>query len=357
MRSARSGRVPDSGPCPPLFPRSDGEATKAGNTRNEWVQETASPFHSVFALSRPSISDSGLFPSIDTAAGKPIIMRLGIAMNRLAPFQAAMRVVSQGRPFHFSRGDSEAGGIMKYTSVFAISLGLLLAGIALADSLNVRRVGNCSTPGWALGVEVEGNYAYVADHVHGMRVISIQDPAHPTEVGHCDQLERARSQGPSYNLGRAYNLAVAGNFACVAAHSAGLRIISVSNPTSPAEVGHCSLPSYTYKVAVAGDLAYVADGDSGLRVVSVADPAHPAVVGCCNTPGRAWGVAVSGNYANVADGDSGLRVIDVSDAAHPCEVAHCGLAGAALDVTTVGSSAYVADGTGGGCESSRLLTR
>ena len=74
------------------------------------------------------------------------------------------------------------------TPLFVFCLSLLLVDIAQADSLNVRRTGSCPTPGRAWGVAVSGSYAYVADEDSGLRVISVSDPAHPTEVGHCGTL-------------------------------------------------------------------------------------------------------------------------------------------------------------------------
>jgi hypothetical protein len=61
-------------------------------------------------------------------------------------------------------------------------------------------------------------------------------------------------------------------------------------------------------VAVVGDYAYVADWTAGLRVISVSDPAHPVEVGYYDTPGYANGVAVIGDYAYVADVDAGLQM-------------------------------------------------
>jgi len=58
-------------------------------------------------------------------------------------------------------------------------------------------------------------------------------------------------------------------------------------------------------VAVAGNYAYVADG-YGLRIINVSNPASPTEIGYYDTPGSAYDVAVSGNYAYVADGAGGL---------------------------------------------------
>jgi hypothetical protein len=166
-------------------------------------------------------------------------------------------------------------------SVFVFCLSLLLVGVApAADSLKVRTVGHCDTPGTANGVAASGDSAYVAADTSGLRIISVVDPAHPVEVGHYD------------TPGEAWGVAVSGHFAYVADGDSGLRVVSVADPAHPAEVGKCATSGYTEGVAVSGKCAYVADGDSGLRVISIADPAHPAQVGHCATPAFAHGVIV-----------------------------------------------------------------
>jgi hypothetical protein len=166
------------------------------------------------------------------------------------------------------------------------------------DSLNVRRIGSCDTPGYAFGVAVIGDYAYVADgNSGGLRVISVSDPRHPVEVGHCET--------PGYASG----VGVSGDYAYVAADEGGLRVISVTDPAHPVEVGYYDTPGQAWGVALSGDYAYVADREDGLQVISVTDPAHPVEVGYyCDTPVWNHGVAVTGDYAYVADGSNGLQV-------------------------------------------------
>jgi hypothetical protein len=58
--------------------------------------------------------------------------------------------------------------------------------IDVSDPANPRRVGGYDTPGYALGVAVSGNYAYVADYDAGLQVIDVSDPANPRRVGGYD---------------------------------------------------------------------------------------------------------------------------------------------------------------------------
>ena len=92
--------------------------------------------------------------------------------------------------------------------------------------------------------------------------------------------------------------------------------------------------------------AYIADGD-GLRIVDVSDPNTPNEIGFYGTPGDARNVAVSCNIAHVADGAGGLRIADISDPEQPVEAGFYDTPGDARNVEVVGNTVYVADGDGG----------
>ena len=59
----------------------------------------------------------------------------------------------------------------------------------------------------------------------------------------------------------------------------GLRVIDVSVPTAPREVGALDTSSYACSVAVSGSYVYVADDYDGMRVIEVSEPSAPREVG------------------------------------------------------------------------------
>jgi hypothetical protein len=90
----------------------------------------------------------------------------------------------------------------------------------------------------------------------------------------------------------------------------GLRVISISDPTNPVEVGGCDIPVYPYGVAVNGDYAFVTHGDSGtVYAVSVSDPAHPNKVGRYDLTEQARRLTAVGNYIYVANTKAGLQIL------------------------------------------------
>jgi hypothetical protein len=97
-------------------------------------------------------------------------------------------------------------------------------------------------------------------------VIDVSDPTNPTIVGSVDT--------PGYARG----VYVLGNYAYVADDASGLQVIDVSNPTNPTIVGSVYTPDSAWGVYVLGNYAYVANmvnyGSSRLQVIDISDPAR-----------------------------------------------------------------------------------
>ncbi len=123
----------------------------------------------------------------------------------------------------------------------------------------------------------------------------------------------------------------------------GISITVSTTASSLITVSYLLTPGDAYDIEVVGDLAYVADGRSGLRIIDVSNPAAPVEIGALDTPssGRAWDIEVVGDLAYVVGGNPGLRIIDVSIPALPVELGALDTS-YARDVKVVGDLAYVA---------------
>ncbi len=184
-------------------------------------------------------------------------------------------------------------------------------------------------PGFANNVDVSGDYAYVAAGSAGLQVVDVTDRAAPRIVGALD------------TPGNALDVRVVGTRAYVADGSAGLRIIDVSNPAAPASLGALDTSGLAQDVFVVGNRAYVADGAAGLKIIDVSNPQAPALLGALDTPGTANGVDVAGNVAVLAD-DASLRTIDVTNPASPVALGSVATSDS-KDLAVEGNTAYVAD--------------
>jgi hypothetical protein len=132
--------------------------------------------------------------------------------------------------------------------------------------------------------------------------------------------------------------------------------VDVRDPRSPRRAGETAqLGDLVRDVVVAGDRAYVAAGTAGLAVVDVSDPERPELGALVDTPGEAMGVAASdaadaparrttgvpGDYVYLADGTDGVRVYDAGGTT-PVEVGTTGpLARPCLRLTEADGVLYV----------------
>ncbi|MCK4673989.1 T9SS type A sorting domain-containing protein, partial [candidate division WOR-3 bacterium] len=181
-----------------------------------------------------------------------------------------------------------------------------VAIINITDPYNVYLEGSLDTPGQSKGVDGCSNYVYVADR-WSTRIINVIDPANPVLIGVYTNLKDFAS-----------DVAISGNYAYVTYRSRGLRIVDISNPYFPNEVGFWDTPYIARGIAVSDSYAYVADADSGLRIIDITNPFSPYEVGYCNTIGWVEHAVISGDYAYLACGNSGfLKIIDISNPAIP----------------------------------------
>jgi hypothetical protein len=270
--------------------------------------------------------------------------------------------------------------------VAAGSAGLQIIDVTTASS--PTEIGRYHTGGISYDVAWSSGYAMVADGVWRLSVLDASTPENPTLAGTLDPLEYPYLGG-EYDAG----VAIDGGFAFVTEPNANtLLVVDVSTPSSPVVVATYDDPDWTpIGVAVAGGYAYIAGLGSGLRVIDVSDPYSPTEVGglsvggCYDVvadppfaylmcgpyswqmyfvvidvsapeapvlegfvelPGGAGGVAISGHYGFVANGSQGLRVLDLSTPDSPTEIGFLASPGYANDVSVSGDLAYVVTSDG-----------
>ncbi|GBE29663.1 LVIVD repeat protein [bacterium BMS3Bbin04] len=222
----------------------------------------------------------------------------------------------------------------RYFAVLMLLVVFVLPAVA-QDSLNVTMTGSLEGD-WdkAKIADVVGSYAYVATGSSGLKIVDISDPTAPVEMG-------SIAYEPPNNV---LDVAVQGDYAYLAVGPHGLRVIDVSDPEEPWEVGSLLPFSTTLGVDVQGDFVYVADRFGGVLVIDIFDPASPVQVGSYDTPGDALDVTVDGDYVYLAAFYEGLRIIDVVNPTAPTEVGFYNTPGNARHVAVAGDYAYVADG-------------
>ncbi len=161
------------------------------------------------------------------------------------------------------------------------------------------------------GVDVRGNYAYVADFDSGLRIFNIIDPSAPYETG-------------SFIWGGllAWAVCAGDGYVCIANGSNGLWIVGVQDPSRPDDLAFYQLTGVCKKIKIRGQLAYVAAAEAGLRVLDLSNPSQPREIGYFDTPGSALDLALRDSIVVVADYSGGVRLINAANPAQPVEIGH-----------------------------------
>jgi hypothetical protein len=210
---------------------------------------------------------------------------------------------------------------------------IALANIVPFAASALISIGGTATVDIAEGITLEGDLAYVADGRGGLRIIDVSNPAWPVEIG-----------GTSTFEGLAKAVVVSEGYAYVAdefgSGAFGFHIFDVSDPTTPVEVAAVR-PRGAEDVIVDGAVAYLAAQYAGLAILDVSDPAAPTLIGELDI-GYASGLALSNGRLYVST-HVGLKVIDVSDPTTPLVLGAIDTFDKAVAISVVDNFAYVAE--------------
>jgi formylglycine-generating enzyme required for sulfatase activity len=132
-------------------------------------------------------------------------------------------------------------------------------GVTVVDATEVYEMrlsvsGNADTPGHAQGIDVEGDFIYVADGEQGLQILRADAAYQPTRIASVDL------------GGDCLAIDVRDGTAFLAAKDAGLHVVDVRDPYHPVLLGSV-VTSYAQGVAAGEDnLVCIADRDEGLLV-------------------------------------------------------------------------------------------
>ncbi|MGB3479993.1 MAG: T9SS type A sorting domain-containing protein [bacterium] len=211
-------------------------------------------------------------------------------------------------------------------------------GLEIWDTKNITapyRLGQLSTQGKATSICVKGDYAYLGNG-SSLRILDVSNPSNPSEIGSVSEL-------PGY----LWDLTVSGDYVYTAEGN-GVSIIDVSVPSSPSLAGRFDNVSFgiSYGIAVKGNYTYVGayvDGTTGyLLVLDVADPSNPQLVDTLYfDDGPIYSVEIQGDYAYLTTSWDWAPVVDISDPANPVRVADINGSSWGFNIKTSGNLVFV----------------
>ncbi|MDP8238760.1 MAG: beta-propeller domain-containing protein [Candidatus Hatepunaea meridiana] len=248
------------------------------------------------------------------------------------------------------------------------------------DHSGVEKVGCIQHWDGAYDIAIQGEYAYIATGTTGLQILDVSDLDNHNVVGSWKSLSRdlrsvcisddiaymtvgnARGlrvidvSNPVRPVQRNYfyedrwisDLCASGDFVYLISDNY-LRIVDMSNPRDPEEVGNCQLFRASH-LCVSGDYVYIISNNNEFRIYNVSNPSRPTETGLYEFfNGQLYSVYVSGDYAFTgyySHGDRYLLVIDISDCEHPDLVGSCEIEGDINDFSTIDDFACLTSNRG-----------
>lgn len=208
--------------------------------------------------------------------------------------------------------------------------------INISDPANPVKVGRYRTGIAPMWLDIQGDYAFMANIFRGFQVIDISNPEAPTLVTTDDTVSRLN------------DIVIRDNLAFVSSEKEGLAIFDISNPEAPRLVGKYDVAAGSDAIALAGNGRDIllTDRENTLYLFSVDDPANPKVIATFTTSGTGTGVAGKNNLVFISEGDQGLEIVDISDPGDPQQKSHYDHSGVSKNVVFNETHTFISDRDG-----------
>lgn len=220
--------------------------------------------------------------------------------------------------------------------------------------------------GLPVSISIQGNYAYIAADLGGIRVIDISNPSNLLEVGHIDEFFTIEPV-PGAHI---YGIAVDGNRAYASYLGAYMRIIytgiivlDISDPVNPKEIGSYNTMAddweFFYKLQAKGNIVFATKANGGFYILDATDPKNVYIKSFLNLNGFANNLMIENELAYVSvypwySGDNarkGIAIIDISNFSYAKEVVFIQTNSSPMDLKIMENILYIAerdlDGTSG----------
>lgn len=201
-------------------------------------------------------------------------------------------------------GDSALDVALDGTHVYVADLDVGTYIIDVSEPTAPVLVATVSSAEGAFELGIEGTTLCVATGDGGLQIVDITDPSAPQILTVLPFTNNVRS------------VIVENSLAYVIEAAQGLWVVDVSNPSAPSVIG--SAPYYANDMAISGNHLFLSTGrpnpfresdgtaamagdEYGLRILDVSDPTQPAQIGWIGAPGH--DVTLAGDVAIVTEVD------------------------------------------------------
>lgn len=218
----------------------------------------------------------------------------------------------------------EVNALAGSASTLYVGMGAKLLIVEASSPNNPQVVGQLAPFADSInGLAYVAPYLYVAAGHAGLRVIDVTQPKAPVEIGQYTALGKARQ------------VVRVGAYAYVLDETVGLAVVDVANPTRPTLVD--TFPDLAgTAISVDGQRAFI-HAATAILIVDIANPKTPTKIGTYTAYNETIFAAVKG-YLYLANPYTSCQIVDIRNPQTPAVVGNCGSSWQAIQL--VGDRLY-----------------
>jgi hypothetical protein len=216
--------------------------------------------------------------------------------------------------------------------------------IDLTDEENPVLVGESSAHGNALTVAIRDTFAYLAAGKDGVSTIGFADP-------HAPEWQSLAAGGDD----NAVDLVIVSpptdtmSYIFVAERDEGMWVLEIlpGYPGFPQPFFPFNVPGYENGLFLDSVYLFIACGELGLTILDISKVTEPEIIGTCDTKGYATKLFVRDTLVYIADGREGLKIANISDISAPYIIGSFDTEDDAKDIFVKGDTVFIADENNG----------
>ncbi|NHJ47525.1 MAG: hypothetical protein FK733_07045 [Asgard group archaeon] len=151
-------------------------------------------------------------------------------------------------------------------------------------------------------LQIQGDYAYISDSLHGVKIYDIGELNLISEVEH------------NTDFGTVFSIFVDGNYLYVCDQWDGVYIVDVSIKSNSEIIGELDLGSNSIgsQLTLHNDLVFMSDYIDGLEIIDVSDPTNPVQIHEIDDNIPFFDFAIKDDYGIVANTNGGIFIINLT---------------------------------------------
>jgi hypothetical protein len=173
------------------------------------------------------------------------------------------------------------------------------------------------------------NFVALTSRDRGLRIVNVTDPSTPHTIGRVDDSDMS---GVAYRDGLLY----------VVKHTGSMQVYDLSDLSQPALLTEIEGLGNPWDLIVVDDLAYVADNTLGVVVLDLSNPESPVVLGAAAAAGGVQDLTVLGDMLYAAVGSVGVETFDLADPESPLSLGVTDIGRSAVSVSAANNQLWAA---------------